>query len=101
VLFGLVVTLSVKMVGILLVFSFLVIPILAVFKFTQLFWVQVKWAWLLGVVSTILGLILSVVTDIPPSFSIILVLIATWLISVGVLIGCQRQIQQFKLKTVK
>ena len=72
-LFGLVVTSSVKMVGILLVFSFLVIPLLTVrLSFTDLKQ-QVLSAWGLGIVGAFAGIALAIPLDIPLSLSIILV----------------------------
>ena len=81
-LFGLVVTSSVKMVGVLLVFSFLVIPLLSVvlFKpdFKSDFKPQLIYGWIFGLLSSFFGLLASMFFDIPPSFAIILVLIGTW-----------------------
>ena len=82
-LFGLVVTSSVKMVGILLVFSFLVIPILSVTLFTKQFKPQVTIGWLIGSLSSLIGLWVAIIMDIPPSFAIILVLIVAWVGSVA------------------
>jgi zinc/manganese transport system permease protein len=71
-LFGLVVTSSVKMVGVLLVFSFLVIPLLTVRLFVQAFKPQIFAAWLFGCGGAILGVLLALILDIPISLCIIL-----------------------------
>ena len=81
-LFGLVVTSSVKMVGILLVFSFLVIPTLSTILFTKTLKWQLIYGWILGVSASFFGLFGSILFDIPPSFSIILVLIGCLISSV-------------------
>ena len=82
VLFGLVVTSSVKMVGVLLVFSFLVLPLLSVVLFYHQFADQMKHGWVMGILSSILGLYVSTVVDVPPSYCVILVLMAGWGISI-------------------
>ncbi len=71
-LFGLVVTSSVKMVGVLLVFSFLVIPLLTVRLFTTNFKTQLLSGWLIGSIGSVIGIILAISIDIPLSLSIIL-----------------------------
>ena len=72
ILFGLVVTSSVKMVGILLVFSYLVIPILVTYLFTQRLKTQIIYGWGVGSLCSVMGVILSFPLDIPMSYSIIL-----------------------------
>ena len=72
-LFGLVVTSSVKMVGILLVFSFLVIPLLTVRLWVTELKKQILFAWVLGVAGASMGIALAIPFDIPLSLSIILV----------------------------
>ena len=83
-LFGAIVTSSVKMVGILLVFSYLVLPLLVVLLFTDNMKNQIKFAWILGISASVLGLLLSIILDIPPTYCIILVLSFVWFISVSV-----------------
>ncbi|RAP39013.1 hypothetical protein DID80_01390 [Candidatus Marinamargulisbacteria bacterium SCGC AAA071-K20] len=80
-LFGLVVTSSVKMVGLLLVFSFLVIPVLTVVLLTESFKKRVFYGWGIGILSSVIGLIFSLIIDVPPSYSIILVLCVFWVLS--------------------
>ena len=73
-LFGLLVTSSVKLAGLLLVFSLLVIPI---FSSTILFEesrYKIIFSWAFGFLSSLLGFVLSYLIDIPPSFAIILCL---------------------------
>jgi zinc/manganese transport system permease protein len=78
VLFGCVVTSSVKMVGILLVFSFLVLPILSIILYVKSLKNQILFGWIVGGLSSFTGLGLSMFLDIPPSLSIILVLCCAW-----------------------
>ena len=84
VLFGLVVTSSVKMVGLLLVFSFLVLPLLSVILFTKNLSKQLKLSWSIGIIASLVGLFGSFVVDIPPSFTVIISLISCFLISIGI-----------------
>jgi zinc/manganese transport system permease protein len=81
VLFGLVVTSSVKLVGVLLVFSFLVLPLLTVVLHIKCYHWQVISAWGVGLFSSLLGLYMSFSVDIPPSYLVILMLIGVWLVS--------------------
>lgn len=64
-LFGMVVTASVAIAGVLLVFSFLVIPAVIGFLFTTRPSALVAIAWAAGTVASILGLYTSFVTDLP------------------------------------
>ncbi len=72
--FGVVVTSSVKLVGLLLVFSFLVLPILSVILYVKSLKKQILLGWGVGMVSACLGLMASMILDIPPSLCVILVL---------------------------
>lgn len=81
VLFGVVVTSSVKMVGLLLVFSYLVIPMLISYNFSNATKHQLFIGWGVGVCSSLCGFIVSLIYDIPPSYCIILIMTFTWLIS--------------------
>ena len=80
-LFGCIVTSSVKMVGILLVFSYLVIPILSVAIFTKRIKKQITLGWIIGILCSVVGLGVSILLDVPPSFCIILVLCGAWIVS--------------------
>ncbi len=81
-LFGAVVTSSVKLVGVLLVFSYLVIPVLS----TSLLFKETKWqiggGWVFGLLGSIIGLSLSLVLDVPLSYLIILSLVGLWIVSI-------------------
>jgi zinc/manganese transport system permease protein len=64
-LFGVVVTSSVAIAGVLVVFSFLVIPAVIAFLFTSSPGKLLAVAWTAGTLATILGLYMSYVTDWP------------------------------------
>jgi len=81
-LFGVVVTSSVKLVGLLLVFSFLVLPILSVILFVKSLKKQIFLGWGVGVISACLGLLASIILDIPPSLCVILVLCVALVVGV-------------------
>lgn len=65
VLFGLVVTSSVAIAGVLLVFSFLVIPAVIAFLFTTSRGRLLAIAWASGTAATVLGLFISFQSDLP------------------------------------
>jgi len=69
VLFAIAITLSVQLVGIYLVFASLIIPALATAKFTDQR--AVGFAWLLGILGYLTGLILSAVLDLPSGAMIV------------------------------
>jgi len=92
-LFGLVVTSSVKMAGILLVFSFLVIPILSIMAHQKTLKKQVIWGWIMGFLASLMGLGVSLFLDVPPSYCIIFMLILGWIGSIIVSIRDQRKIR--------
>jgi zinc/manganese transport system permease protein len=79
-LFGVVVTSSVAIAGVLLVFSFLVIPAVIAFLFTDSPGRLLTTAWATGTAASVLGLYVSYVTDLPTgpvvvcSFALALVL---------------------------
>jgi len=64
-LFGVVVTSSVAVAGVLVVFSFLVIPAVIAFLFTSTTGKLVGLAWTSGTLATVLGLYISYITDWP------------------------------------
>jgi zinc/manganese transport system permease protein len=80
-LFGLVVTSSVQLVGTLLVFTYLVLPLLTVMLFTPLGTKQCRYAWLLGGAGSVIGLIVATKVNIPPSFAVIFVLLSLWIVA--------------------
>lgn len=72
--FGLVIVFSVRVAGILLVFSFLVVPT-AISALYSLSWkVRLLIGWAVGLIVTVLGLFLSYVLDLPAGPSIVLLL---------------------------
>ena len=79
-LFALVVTSSVKMVGILLVFSYLVTPILTATTLSKTNHIAIGWG--IGILGSILGVILSIVLDTPPSYGIIITMITCLFLSI-------------------
>ena len=81
-LFGLVVTSSVKMVGLLLVFSYLVLPILTAILFSKSYSSQLKYGWGIGLLASMVGLFLSTILDISPSYSIVMILVTIWIICI-------------------
>ena len=64
-LFGVVVTSSVAIAGVLLVFSFLVIPAVIAFLFAKTAGRMLTIAWVTGTAATVLGLWVSYVSDLP------------------------------------
>jgi zinc/manganese transport system permease protein len=64
-LFGIVVTSSVAIAGVLLVFSFLVIPAVIAFLFTVRAGLLLAIAWSAGITATVLGLVVSFQSDLP------------------------------------
>ncbi len=64
-IFGVVVTISVAIAGVLVVFSFLVIPAVIAFLFTSRTSSLLVLAWASGTAATVLGLYLSYVSDLP------------------------------------
>jgi len=74
--FGLVVTLSVQMAGVLLVFGYLVIPAVAGLLASARTGVALGLGWLFGVVGSLLGLVGSVQFDLPAAPAILVTLTA-------------------------
>ena len=71
--FGLVITFSVPIVGVLLVFSFLVVPAAIAFQFTERRGVLAVYSWLAGALASALGLFLSFRYDLPTGPLIVVV----------------------------
>jgi zinc/manganese transport system permease protein len=69
--FALMVTQSVGMAGVLVVFSYLIIPAACATLFVDGFGRQLLVAWIVAVVITVLGLILSAVADMPTGASLV------------------------------
>ncbi|GGP46726.1 metal ABC transporter permease [Shewanella saliphila] len=68
-LFAIVITLSVELVGVYLVFSTLILPALALNKFTGKS--KLAWAYAVGIVGYIAGLLLSATYDLPSGAAIV------------------------------
>jgi zinc/manganese transport system permease protein len=79
--FGIVVTSSVQLGGVLLVFGFLIIPVFTVSLWTSSFKKVLSLSWILGVMASLLGLAMSVVLDIPTGASVICALGVMFIIS--------------------
>jgi zinc/manganese transport system permease protein len=81
--FGLVITFSVPIVGVLLVFSFLVVPAAIAFQFTREYARLAVYSWLAGVLASAGGLWLSFRYDLPTGPLIVcvfgLLLLVAWL----------------------
>lgn len=69
--FGFVVTSSVKIAGVLLVFSFLIIPAVAALLFVHTNKTRLIFGFVFGLVGSILGMLVSLILDIPTGASIV------------------------------
>lgn len=69
--FGFVVTSSVKIAGVLLVFSFLIIPAVAALLFVDSTKSRLIFGWTFGIIGSLLGMMASLVFDIPTGTSIV------------------------------
>ncbi len=81
ILVALVVVLSIRAVGILLVSALLVIPTLLALNLSRSFKQTIIFSTLVAVVAIVIGIIVSFVLDIPPSGSIVLLLFVGFLLS--------------------
>ena len=79
VLFALIVTQSVQLVGIYLVFASLIVPALAARRFSPRWQLQV--AYVVGVIGYVSGLIVSSLLDLPTGAMIVVALVATFAIT--------------------
>ena len=81
--FGFVVTTSVKIAGVLLVFSFLIVPAVAALLFVEGIFSRLIFGWIFSLVGSILGMLASLLLDIPTGAAIVvtfgLMLVAAWL----------------------
>lgn len=69
--FGLVVTSSVQIAGVLLVFSFLIIPAVGAMLFSDRFSKRLTLGWIFGALASFAGLFLSYVLDLPTGSAIV------------------------------
>lgn len=74
-IFAVVITLSVELVGVYLVFSSLILPALAVNHFSGRF--KLAWAYIVGLVGYVAGLLLSASLDLPSGAAIVATLAVT------------------------
>jgi zinc/manganese transport system permease protein len=88
--FGFVVTSSVQMAGVLLVFGFLVIPAVAGLVASSRPGVALAVGWIFGFVASVLGLVGSVSLDMPAAPSILVTLTALLLV-MGAIVGLRRR----------
>ena len=70
--FGVIVTSSVQMAGILLVFSFLIVPSVCAMLFFKKISHRLCFGWAIGLLASVLGIALSVYVDIPTGASIVI-----------------------------
>jgi zinc/manganese transport system permease protein len=84
-LFGVVITSSVGIAGILLVFSFLVVPALISMQFVKTIKSQLLLGWGIGTVLSLLGMVLSYVYDLPSGAIIVVVFTIVPLVGLVVL----------------
>ncbi len=70
-LFGIVVTVSVRLAGVLLVFSFLVVPAIIAFLFLDSFGNRILLAWAIGATVSVLGCVLSFKADWPTGATVV------------------------------
>jgi zinc/manganese transport system permease protein len=88
--FGIVVTLSVKVAGVLLIFSLLIIPAVAALISVAGTIKRVVFGWIFGIIGCVLGLEVSLRGDCAAGPSIIATLLALLLLSSGVLLFTKR-----------
>jgi zinc/manganese transport system permease protein len=83
-LFGVVVTSSVAIAGVLVVFSFLVIPAVIAFLFTANRGPLLAIAWSSGTLATLIGLYASYVTDFPTGPTVVCSFALTLVVAFGI-----------------
>ncbi|MDI6736569.1 MAG: metal ABC transporter permease [bacterium] len=80
--FGLIVTISVRIVGVLLIFSYLIIPAVCAMVLVRRFGKRLIIGWIIGLLTSIIGLYVSCVFDFPTgasivcSFGLVLIIVA-------------------------
>ncbi len=89
-LFGLMVTSSVAIAGVLLVFSFLVIPAVIAFLFTAQPGRLLAIAWISGTVATLLGLYVSYRSDLPTGPVVVCAFAVTLVAAFGLRLAANR-----------
>ena len=71
--FGFVVTSSVKIAGVLLVFSFLIVPSVCAMLFSEIPIVRLVLGWTVGIVASLMGMGTSYYLDFPTGASVVCV----------------------------
>lgn len=69
--FGIVVTSSVEMAGVILVFSFLIVPAVCATYFADRLWTRLAIGWALGFLVSALGIYVSFVADLPTGATVV------------------------------
>ncbi len=92
--FGFVVTSSVAIAGVLLVFSFLIVPSVAAMLFSERLGVRLAIGWTMGVVVSALGVYLSFRLDVPTGATIVATFGAALLVMAAVKVAFGRQAAQ-------
>ena len=90
-LFGVVITSSVGVAGILLVFSFLVVPALLSMNMVNSIKAQMLLGWLIGTVLCVIGMALSYVLDLPAGAILVVVFTAFPLIALPVILSMKKE----------
>ncbi len=81
--FGFVVTSSVKIAGVLLVFAFLVVPSVCAMLLSDQLKTRLVWGWMIGFIASILGMAVSYYLDFPTGASVVCVFGILLLFSAG------------------
>ena len=79
--FGVVITSSVAVAGVLLVFSFLVVPAVIAFLFSDLLRTRLAIAWNVAAAASLIGIVLSYSADLPTAPSVVVTLAAFLLVA--------------------
>jgi zinc/manganese transport system permease protein len=93
-IFGVVVTISVAIAGVLVVFSFLVIPAVIAFLFTSTTSRLLLLAWTSGTAATVLGLYLSYASDLPTGPVVVCAFALALLVAFGVRKALHRPVER-------
>jgi len=88
--FGLVVTLAVPIAGVLLVFSYLIVPAVSAMLFSQKLGVRLAIGWAMGAITSAIGVYLSYLWDLPTGATIVTTLGAGLVILAGVRVLARR-----------